>query len=77
MAEKVGIKVQYLSAIENEKKEPSLSLLRKISESLNIPISMFFWEQTENIEDKDSVGKLKKLLIELALSEKAYENPKT
>lgn len=61
LAEKLDIEVSYLSSIENDKKEPSLSLLKKISKELDVPIAMFFWEET----DKTPLGTLKKLLFEL------------
>lgn len=65
LAKKVGIKDSYLSSIENEKKEPSLSLLKKISEVLDVPISMFFWENMEKDGIETPIGRLKKLLFQL------------
>ena len=65
LAQMIEVKDSYLSSIENDKKEPSLSLLKKISKALDIPLSMLFWEDADNLND-DSIGnKLKKLLIEL------------
>lgn len=65
LAEKVGIRVSYLSSIENEKKEPSLSLLKKISEKLNVPMGMFFWENMEEHGNEKPLDLLKKLLFRL------------
>ncbi|MEW6003288.1 MAG: helix-turn-helix transcriptional regulator [Nitrospirota bacterium] len=65
LAKKLEIKDSYLSLIENEKKEPSLSLLKKISEVLNVPIGMFFWENMEKTETTTPIGRLKRLLFEL------------
>lgn len=65
LAQMVEIQESYLSSIENDKKEPSLSLLKRISKSLNIPLSMFFWEETDNLNNDSPATKIKKLLIEL------------
>ena len=65
LADKIDVKGSYLSTIENEKKEPSLSLLKKISEALNIPISMFFWEDFDKQDNDTPEAKLKKLLFQL------------
>jgi len=65
LAKELGIKDSYLSLLENEKKEPSLSLLKKISEVLNVPIAMFFWENMEKQEVESPIGMLKRLLFQL------------
>lgn len=65
LAAKLEIKDSYLSLIENEKKEPSLSLLKKIAEVLNVPMAMFFWENMEKQEAETPIGMLKKLLFQL------------
>lgn len=65
LAAKIGVKESYLSTIESGKKEPSLTLLKKISSALSIPLSMFFWEETENQDQNTSEAKLKKLLLQL------------
>ena len=65
LAQMVEIQESYLCTIENDKKEPSLSLLKRISKALNIPLSMFFWEETDNLSDDSPEIKIKKLLIEL------------
>lgn len=51
LAEAVGITPSYLSSIENERYEPSVSLLEKICKELGIPKEVFFWEALE-IPDK-------------------------
>jgi transcriptional regulator with XRE-family HTH domain len=38
LARRVGITQSYLSQLENDRKEPNLSTLRRISEALNIPL---------------------------------------
>lgn len=77
LAAKLDIEVSYLSLIENEKKEPSLSLLKKISKVLNVPMAMFFWENMEKNEDTTPIGRLKRLLFELdAEMKRPHAKPK-
>jgi len=66
LADKLGKQVQYLSAIENDKREPSLSLLRQIADALDVPASNLLWED-EAADEGNRVGKLQKLLMELAI----------
>lgn len=66
LADELGKSVQYLSAIENNKKEPSLSLLKKISSLLGIPITMFFWDDIGKTNEESPIGKLEQLLFELS-----------
>jgi transcriptional regulator with XRE-family HTH domain len=50
MAQRLGVAKSWISEIENGHKEPTLSLLDKYAEALNIPVSsiLFFSEQLEN-----------------------------
>lgn len=76
LAEKLGKKAQYISAIENGKKEPSLSLLKDIANVLKVPMSMFFWEDTTNLKKDSKIEKLQQLLFEFASGLQSYEKPK-
>jgi len=53
LAKRISFSQNYISLIENGKKEPSLKLLRKLGAELNIPVSAFFWNDLEidNISD--------------------------
>jgi len=53
LADASGITQAYLSQIENNKKEPNLSTLKKISETLNIPLPILFFSSlsSEDIPD--------------------------
>lgn len=44
MAKLLGVTQNYLSLIENDKAEPSLTLLKRISEQFNVPISFLLVE---------------------------------
>jgi len=47
LSEKINVSHNYLSAVENEKKEPSLIFLNRLSEVLNVPMSFFFIENVD------------------------------
>jgi len=47
LADRVGVESTYLSALERGKKEPSLSLLRRLASALRTPLEVIFWESVE------------------------------
>lgn len=47
LAGKADITVPYLSKLENARKEPSLSLLKKLCRLLQLPEEVLFWEAVE------------------------------
>ena len=60
--DKVGITQSYLSGIENGKKKPSIDVLEKISDAVNIPIPIMFWfTVTENDVDSSKLEMFKLL----------------
>lgn len=50
VAELLGITQNYLSLLENNKAEPSLALLKKVSEVFCIPASFLLWEEAMPLE---------------------------
>ena len=69
LAEKVGISSNYLSLVENGKREPSIPVIQCIAEELDIPISYIFWyayEKPTNLpEDQERLfDSLKALLFQ-------------
>lgn len=72
LAAALGMEVTYLSAIETDKKEPSLSLLRRIAEELKVPLAILFWEEHEVVEDESPMHHLKRSIFELAKSTASY-----
>jgi len=66
MAERLGISQNYLSLLENNKAEPSLSLLKRISLTFHVPISFLLLEASVDFEsDKPEVHALLKELRDL------------
>jgi transcriptional regulator with XRE-family HTH domain len=47
-ADKCEITQTYLSQIENNQKEPNLSILKKISEKLDVPLPIIFYLSMNN-----------------------------
>jgi len=45
MAKRLGISQNYLSLLENNKAEPSLELLKRISKEFGVPASFLLWEE--------------------------------
>ena len=58
LANTIGVTPTYISALENNRKEPSISLITKICEALDIPKEVLFWEAVTTLikvkpQDKD------------------------
>ncbi|HEV8545492.1 MAG TPA: helix-turn-helix domain-containing protein [Candidatus Limnocylindrales bacterium] len=45
VAERTGLNIGYLSQIENDKAQPSLSCLSNLSDALDVPIAWFFIDE--------------------------------
>lgn len=54
MAARLGISQNYLSLLENNKAEPSLALLRRISEEFNVPVSFLLLESSTDYESDEA-----------------------
>lgn len=70
LAEKVGVKGNYLSMIEAGKRDPSINLLRSIAKTLDVPVSYLFWEykgmpETNNVKENKILDEIKRLLLEV------------
>jgi transcriptional regulator with XRE-family HTH domain len=51
MAKRLDISQNYLSLLENNKAEPSITLLKKISKNFGVPASFLFWEDAMPVEE--------------------------
>lgn len=63
LARDLKISANYLSLIESDKREPSLSFLKKLAKELKVPMKMFFmWEGEPvagaNTKDLDQLREL-------------------
>lgn len=68
LADKLGISPNYLSSVENDKREPSFSFIKLVSKELDVPVSFLFLdnidESSMSEEQKVIYQKLKNLLVE-------------
>ena len=79
-AKKTGITANYLYLIENGKRKPTVSYIKKAAEILEIPANLLLWEEVDfsKFKDKkskqiakeidDSLSKIKNLLADQILS---------
>ncbi len=66
MAQRLEISQNYLSLLENNKAEPSLSLLKRISVTFHVPVSFLLLEASEGFEsDKPEVHAILRELRDL------------
>lgn len=62
LAKKLDISYAYLSCIENNKKEPSLDLVKGLARCLYVPVGYFF---VESFDTSGLKGRKKKVLSEV------------
>ena len=68
LAKDLHITANYLSLVENGKKEPSLTFLKKFSQRFNVPLGYFLWIALEDIslpEELDLKDKMDRLLVNI------------
>jgi transcriptional regulator with XRE-family HTH domain len=69
LADRADCSVSYLSVLENNKRDPTLSMLTKIANALNMPIGLLFFLASEKDElqgiDKEFAGELARTALEL------------
>lgn len=62
LSESCKLTVSYLSQIENNKKDPSISVLRKISNILEIPLPIIFFMSLDETDIPDSKKEFYKMI---------------
>ena len=66
LAKDLNVTANYLSLIENGRKEPSLTFLKRFSKKLDAPLGYFLWlalEENRSQEEFDLKHKMDELLI--------------
>ncbi len=70
LASRVSIESSFLSAVETGRKDPSLTLLRRLCKHLEIPVELLLWESVEfqdglKKRDQNLIAEAKKLIRNL------------
>ncbi len=52
LAKKLNVSKNYISLIENDKKDPSINFLKNMAKLLNIPLVLLVWEKMDLPEGK-------------------------
>lgn len=53
LASRVGVSDNYVSLVENLRREPSLKFIGKVADELDLPIAAFFWNDLSTDTFKD------------------------
>ncbi len=56
-AQKTGITPNYLSLVENGKRDPAIEYLKTAAEALEIPVSLLLFEKADTAKFKDKKSK--------------------
>lgn len=70
VAAAVDISTNYLSLIENGKKQPSYELMKNLAKEYGVPSTLFAWEEEDlkrnlSLEEKEILKSMSKLIDEL------------
>lgn len=70
LAERAKVSTNYISLIENNKREPSLSFLKVLASNLDIPVSLLFLEldmskKEINPQERDLLMKMRDLMVQI------------
>ncbi|HEX5423445.1 MAG TPA: helix-turn-helix transcriptional regulator [Candidatus Acidoferrales bacterium] len=66
IAGSLGVTSNYLSLVENGKREPSVSFLKRLADVLGVPVGLFFlWEPANTPQSQDTIEQVRGLLAAL------------
>jgi len=68
LAKDLGVSANYLSLLENERKEPSLSFLKRFSKRFDVPLGYLLWlalQDEQSNEELDLKHKMDELLVNI------------
>jgi transcriptional regulator with XRE-family HTH domain len=66
VAAKIGVTSNYVSLVENGRREPSVSFLKQVAAILSVPVGLFFlWEEAESGPSKKGLDQVRGLLARL------------
>jgi len=66
IADRLGVTANYVSLVENGKREPSVSFLRQLAEIFDIPVGVFFlWEESGGESRTRGIDQLRDIVAQL------------
>lgn len=68
LAKELDVSSNYISLIENDKREPSISLVKALARKLDVPVGMFFlWHERplSNLSRGDQIQELRDLMLKV------------
>jgi transcriptional regulator with XRE-family HTH domain len=70
LADRLEVSANYISLVENDRREPSLPFLRRLSEDLGVPLGLLFlgegWDDSSvSPEEKAVLTRIKGLILEI------------
>lgn len=77
LAKKAKISISYLSLLERNLRKPNIKIIENIAAALDIPLSILIFLASDKKEliglDKDIIGKLSHIILELIHDEKSMQ----
>ena len=77
LAKDLEVTPNYLSLVENDRREPSLTFLKKVAAKLDVPLGYFLWlalNEGDAKEESAFAEKMNTLLMELIRKKSHEEN---
>lgn len=66
IARRLGVTANYVSLVENGRREPSLSFLRQLAGIFDVPVGVFFlWEESAGKSHTRGIDQLRDILAQL------------
>jgi XRE family transcriptional regulator, regulator of sulfur utilization len=70
LAEKIKVSTNYISLVENDKREPSLSFIKELANVLDVPIGLLFLEldmskKEVSHQERDLLMKMRDLMMQI------------
>jgi len=77
LAHSLGVTTNYLSLVENDHREPSLSFLKKFAEVLDIPLGYLLWVVLDDHPADDTIAVREKMdeLLSALTRQRRYASP--
>lgn len=70
LADRLGVTSNYISLVENDRREPSLSFLQNLSEDIGVPLGLLFLnveldQRVMSAEERALLHRIKDLILEI------------